>query len=169
MFKRNITFEDYDGIEQTEAFYFNFTKAELLELEVNYEGGLTATLDKIIAAKDHKSLVEEFKRIVLLAYGERSEDGKRFIKNEQLREEFSQTAAYSALFMELAMDSKKASEFINNTMPKDLAEAAKAEVLKAELAGKYGITPANAVPETTTEAPPETAPETPAIDPPPAA
>jgi hypothetical protein len=120
MLKRDITYEDFNGDTVTETFYFNISKPELIELDVEYEGGMSGFLQKIIDSKNGKELVSQFKRIVLLAYGQKSEDGKRFIKNDQLREEFSQTAAYQSLFMELAQDDNAAVVFLKGVLPKDL-------------------------------------------------
>ena len=119
MLKRDITYENFDGEQTTDTFYFNLTKSEIIELEVGYEGGLQAALQRIIRTNDSKSLISEFKKIVLSAYGVRSDDGKRFIKNDQLREEFSQTAAYDALFMDLATNDDAAATFIKGVVPKD--------------------------------------------------
>jgi hypothetical protein len=127
MLKRKITFEDFDGNPVTEEFYFNLTKSEIIELEVDYEGGLEATLKRIIANNDAKNLIKEFKRLVLLSYGVKSEDGKRFVKSDELRLGFSQTNAYDALFMELATNAEKAAEFVNGVMPRDLAALAAAQ------------------------------------------
>ena len=120
MLKRDITYENYNGETVTETFYFNLTKTEIVELEVGYSGGLEAFIQKIIDTKDNAGLVREFKKIVLLAYGVKSEDGKRFIKSDELREEFSQTAAYDALFMDLATNDDAAANFIKGIVPKDL-------------------------------------------------
>lgn len=120
MLKRDITYEDFDGNSVTETFYFNISKPELVELEVEKEGGLQNYLQKIIDTKDGKELIAQFKKIVLLAYGQRSDDGKRFIKNEQMKEEFSQTNAYNEIFMELATDDGKAAEFFLAVMPRDM-------------------------------------------------
>jgi hypothetical protein len=122
MFKRDVTYEDFDGEKVTETFYFNLTKTEIIELEVEYKGGLKEALDRIIKAQDNKQLVAEFKRIVLFSYGVKSDDGRRFIKNDTLREEFSQTAAYDALFMELAMNEESAAAFVNGIVPKDFVK-----------------------------------------------
>lgn len=124
MLKRTVNYEDFNGKNVSEDFYFNLTKAELLELELSYESGFAESLQRIIDAKDNKTLVFEFKKLVLLAYGVKSEDGKRFVKSDQLREEFQQTAAYSALFMELAVDANAASAFITGITPKDLLDQA---------------------------------------------
>jgi len=121
MLKRDITYEDFNGNTVTETFYFNISKPELVEMDVEYKEGMHAFLQKIIDTKDAKELIVQFKTLVLMAYGQKSEDGKRFIKNDQLREEFSQTAAYQALFMELATDDNAVALFIKGILPKDLA------------------------------------------------
>jgi hypothetical protein len=121
MLKREITYEDFDGQTVTETFYFNLTKTEIVQLEVDYDGGLESTLRRIITTEDVKALMREFKKIVLMAYGVRSEDGKRFVKNDELREAFTQTAAYDALFIELATNDEAAAKFIQGIIPKDLA------------------------------------------------
>jgi hypothetical protein len=124
MLKKSITYEDYNGETVTEDFFFHLSKAELVELEMSHEGGLSEAMKKIVAAEDGKSIIAEFKNIILTAYGVRSEDGRRFIKNQQLREEFASTEAYSTLFMELVTDADAASEFINGIVPQGLAEEA---------------------------------------------
>jgi hypothetical protein len=130
MLKRDITYEDFDGEKVTETFYFNLSKSEIIELEVGYKEGLQEVLQRIIKTEDRKRLVEEFKKIILLSYGVKSDDGKRFVKNEGLREEFSQTAAYDSLFIELATNDESAATFIKGIIPKDFAkEVEKAEVL----------------------------------------
>ncbi len=128
MLKREIIYENFDGEQVTETFYFNLTRSELVELEVGYQGGLQEAIQRIIKTDDKQSLIAEFKKLVLLAYGVRSEDGKRFIKTDQLREEFSQTAAYDSLFMELATSDEAAANFIKGVVPKDFQrEMAKVE------------------------------------------
>lgn len=122
MLKRNITYTDFNGNEVTETLYFNLTRTECIQLEIGYEGGLVATLERIIESKDVRQLITEFQNIVLAAYGVRSEDGKRFIKNDEVREEFKQTAAYDALFMELATDADTAAVFVNGIIPADLVQ-----------------------------------------------
>jgi len=120
MIKKTITYVDYDGNERTEDCYFNFSKAELVEMNLSTEGGLEAKLRKIIEEKDTPKIVELWKKILLDAYGIKSEDGRRFIKSEEISKEFSQTEAYSNLFMELSFDEEKAIEFVNGVIPKNL-------------------------------------------------
>ena len=124
MLKKTITYTDYNGSERTEDFYFNLTKAEVMEMELSVNGGLAEMIKKIIASQDTPSLVKIFKDLVLRAYGEKSADGKRFIKNEELKNEFVQTEAYSQLFMELATDADAASNFVNGIVPADVRDAA---------------------------------------------
>lgn len=126
MLKKTITYTDYNGVERTEDFYFNLTKAELLEMELTSVGGFSEMVQKIINTKDGPALTAIFKDLILKAYGEKSADGRRFIKNDEIRDAFSQTEAYSNLFMELATDDNAAAAFINGVMPADLvAEANK--------------------------------------------
>ena len=123
MLKKNIKYVDYDGNDRAEDFYFNLNKAEVIELQLGTVGGLTKTLEKIVQEKDTSRIIEHFKTIILKAYGEKSADGRRFIKSQELRDAFEQTEAYSELFMELASDAKMAAEFINGVLPKEAADA----------------------------------------------
>ncbi len=129
MLKKNIKYVDYDGIDRAEDFYFNLNKAEIVELELGTTGGLTKTLEKIVQEKDNKRIVEYFKAIILKAYGEKSADGRRFIKSQELRDAFEQTEAYSELFMELSSNAKAAADFISGIVPKEAADAAKQATL----------------------------------------
>lgn len=121
MFKKTITYEDYNGNKRTEDFYFNLTKAELMEMELGTNGGMKSMLERIMNTQDTKKIVEVFKDIILRSYGQKSDDGRRFIKSQELRDEFAQTDAYSELFMELATDDKAATLFINSIIPASIA------------------------------------------------
>jgi hypothetical protein len=127
MLKREIKYEDFDGNMVSDVFYFNLSQPELIELEVETTKGFGRLLQDIVESKDNKEIIARFKQIVLMAYGVKSEDGKRFIKSDQLKEEFSQTAAYSALFMELATNDDAAIIFLNGVLPREFrGEAGKA-------------------------------------------
>ena len=119
MLKKTITYTDYNGHQRTEDFYFNLNKAELVELELSASGGLTVMMDRIIAAEDNPTLFKIFKDRVLKAYGIKSDDGRKFIKNQEVRDDFAQTEAYSVLVMELVSDAEKAAEFFNLIIPQD--------------------------------------------------
>lgn len=120
MLKREIAYEDFNGNQVIDTFYFNISKTELIELEVEYQEGFGVMIQKIIDAKDNKALIKQFKEIILLAYGQKSDDGKRFVKSDQLREEFSQTAAFNTLFIEFATDDKAAAIFLKSVLPRDM-------------------------------------------------
>lgn len=135
MLKKTITYTDFNGEEVSEDFFFHLSKAELIELEMSQEGGLSAWLQKVVAAEDGKSIIAEFKKIILGAYGQKSTDGRRFIKNQDLRDEFESSEAYSVLFVELVTDAEAAAVFVNGVIPSDLAdEAVKIASLDTKLA-----------------------------------
>lgn len=117
MLKKTFTYVDYNGVERTEDHYFNLSKAELMEMELSTTGGLAEMINKIVAAQDAPSIIKVFKDLVLKAYGQKSADGRRFIKSKELSDEFSQTEAYSQLFMELATDADAAAAFVNGIVP----------------------------------------------------
>lgn len=122
MIKKTITFTDYNGVERTEDFYFNLTKAEVMEMEMSTTGGLAETIQKIVAAQDAPAIIKIFKNLVLKAYGEKSPDGRRFIKSDDISAAFSQTEAYSQIFMELATDADAAAKFVNGIVPADMTQ-----------------------------------------------
>ena len=124
MLKKTITYEDYDGNKRTEDFYFKLSKAEIMEMELSVSGGMTQMLNRIVAERDGEKIIKTFKEIILKAYGEKSPDGKRFIKSEELSTAFSQTEAFSQLFMELATDADAAAKFVNGIIPADTPKIA---------------------------------------------
>ncbi len=139
MYKKTLTYTDYNDVTRTEDFYFSLTEAELTEMQLGVEGGYAAMIQKIIKAKDTPALIKIFKELLLKSYGIKSDDGRRFIKSEELSREFTQTPAYSDLYMMLATDDKQASAFIKNIMPAKLK--AKAEELEKQ--GKIPDLPAS--------------------------
>lgn len=132
MYKKTITYVDYDENERTEDFYFNLTQAEVMEMELSTSGGMAEMIKGIVAAQDVPEIIKIFKRLILESYGKKSPDGKRFIKSDELTDEFKQTEAYSNLFMELAQDADAAAEFVNNVVAvnKKTAESANLAVKK---------------------------------------
>ena len=124
MIKKTITYKDYNQVDRTEDFYCNLSKAEVMEMEMSTSGGLAEMITRIVAAQDQPAIIKIFKDLILKAYGEKSPDGKRFIKSDELSIAFSQTEAYSQLFMELATDAEAASAFVNGIVPADMAKQA---------------------------------------------
>ena len=124
MIKEAITYTDYNGVSRTEDFYFNLTKAEVMELEMSTKGGLAEMIQRIVAAQDQPAIIKIFKDLIIKAYGVKSPDGKRFIKNQEVVDDFVQTEAFSELFMKLATDADAAAKFVNGIVPADLAKQA---------------------------------------------
>ena len=120
MLKKTIKYTDYDGNEREEDFYFNLSKAEVTEMELSKEGGMSEYIKKISATQNAPEVIKLFKEIITKSYGEKSLDGKRFIKNKELTEAFTQTEAYSELFVELASNADEAVKFVNGIMPKNM-------------------------------------------------
>lgn len=125
MLKKTITYNDYNGVERTEDHYFNLSKAELMEMELGVSGGMTEMIQRLVAAQDGPAIAKVFKDLILKAYGQKSADGKRFVKVEngrRLADDFLETEAYSQLFMELATDANAAANFMKAVMPADLVQ-----------------------------------------------
>ena len=154
MLSKKIKYTDYNGVEREETFLFNLSKAELMEMELGTAGGLADMIKSIVAAQDTPSIVKIFKKLVLQAYGEKSPDGKRFLKVDEkgnpLSVGFSQTEAYSNLFMELATDTNAAINFIRGIIPGDIdisdvdpneMPAGVAEILKQTAPAPTNVTP----------------------------
>ncbi len=126
MLKKTIKYTDFDGKERVEDFYFNLTQIELTKMSVSKEEGLDTYITKIIESKNMKEIFEVFQEIILMAYGEKSEDGKRFIKKKdgrRLADDFADSAAYDALFVELASNEKVAADFFQGIIPNDVQAA----------------------------------------------
>lgn len=120
MYVKEMEYADFNGVKRKEKFYFNLTKAEILDMELGKTGGLTEYIQKIIEAQDTPSIMALFKKLLLKSYGVKSEDGRRFIKNDQVREDFEQTQAFSDLYMLLALNDAEASKFVNAIIPEDM-------------------------------------------------
>lgn len=118
MLKKTITFTDYDGNERTEDYYFNLSKTESLELDFEYPGGLGVYMDYILKAQRHGEIFKLFKSIVMKAYGEKSLDGRRFIKNPEVTAAFVETEAFDKLLMDLMEHPETANEFMKGILPK---------------------------------------------------
>ena len=122
MLKKTIEFTDYNGEKRKEDFYFNLSKAELMEMELGTSGGFAEMLQKLVDTQDIPEIMKIFKKVIMKAYGVKSPDGKRFIKSDELSKEFTETEAYSELFMELLSDTDAATAFVNGIIPADAAK-----------------------------------------------
>lgn len=131
MLKRPITYVDFNDVEQTEDFYFNLTRAEILEMMVGPDEGLDKWLEKIVATNNNREILNEFKKIITTAYGQKSADGKHFLKSPEMSAEFLQSAAYDALFTDLTTNAEAAATFVIGILPKDMAKEAEKAVATA--------------------------------------
>lgn len=122
MIKKTVTFTDFDGVERTEDFYFHLSKAELAELQLSVVGGFEKLAESIKQKQDFPKAVNIFKELILKSYGEKSADGRRFMKSPEIVKNFEETEAYSIIFMELATDEKAANEFMSGVVPADMAK-----------------------------------------------
>lgn len=129
MYKKTITYTDYNGIERTEDFYFHLSKAKIVEMEAGELGGYGEMLKRIIDSKDGPTIMKVFKKFILDSYGIKSPDGKRFMQSEEISKEFEETEAYSELFMSLCTDPNAASEFVNSVLPLTVEQRKEAEAI----------------------------------------
>lgn len=130
MLTKPISYVDYDGNERSENFYFNLSKAELMEMQLSEAGGLEKMIRSIIDAQDTPKIFALFKKMILAAYGEKSADGKHFRKSEEISTDFMNTEAYTVLLMELASDPEAAAKFITEIIPPDMREPVETEIMK---------------------------------------
>ena len=122
MYKKTITYTDYNDVEQTEDFYFNLNKAELMRIQLQNNGTLQAKLERLINTRETSEIAQIFQDIIDMSYGVKSDDGKRFIKNQEVLDAFKQTEAYSELYVELTTNTDAAVEFITGIIPAKIAE-----------------------------------------------
>ena len=124
MIKETITYTDYNDVERTEDFYFNVTKTELLRMEADKNGAFSTVLEKFVKAKDVSDVLDAVEKFLWKAYGEKTPDGKQFIKSEELSRAFFQSPAYEVLFEKLNSNADFAYNFIMGIVPAELAKQA---------------------------------------------
>lgn len=122
MIKKTVTYTDYNGESRTETFYFHYTEAEILDMEMSEEGSFTERIQRIIDAKDKTALMKLIKKFVIDAYGVKSEDGKRFMKNDEVKAAFVECPAYSDIFMDMVTNDELAAEFVNGVIPNTMRD-----------------------------------------------
>ena len=133
MYKKTVEYEDFNGDKVKEDLYFNLSKAELLEMNFRSKGGLKNYIEAIINTNDQNALTDIFKSLLLKSFGIKSPDGRKFMKNAQIREEFECSIPYDIMFTTLSSDAKEAAAFVNGIIPKELAE----EMDKVEMPEEY--------------------------------
>lgn len=139
MYTKTIEYTDYNGGKRKEDFRFNLSEAEVLEMQLSFNGGLDTLINRIIQAQDQPTIIKVFKTLILKSYGIKSDDGRRFIKSEEISNEFAQTEAYNKLFIELATNTKSAIEFVNGISPNKLPETEVAKAMSEALPGSENL------------------------------
>lgn len=139
MLKRTFTFTDYNGVQRTEEHCFHLTQADLAMMNLSKYGGIEKHLRSIIDAQDIPTIAEELRQIIRKSYGKISPDGRRFIKSEEISDEFEQTEAYSQLFMEMITDENAAAAFASGIIPKDLADAVAAKMAEKDSGSSVSV------------------------------
>ncbi len=139
MLKKTIKYTDFNDNEISEDFYFNLSKAELIEMETKSNGGLKSKLERLINTRDISAIMEMFKEIIISSYGVKSDDGKRFIKSKEITDAFVQSNAYSELYVELASNSEAAIDFITHIIPSDLSKQLDQKQIDNLKAGKIEL------------------------------
>lgn len=126
MLVRKIKYDDLMGNEREKECYFHLNKAEVIQwLTSTGEATLDKVLERIIKERNGRKIMDTFDDLLRRSYGEPSVDGDLFVKDEEVWKKFRYSEAYSTIFTELVTDAKKAAEFVNGVVPKDLAEAVK--------------------------------------------
>ena len=116
MRKETITYTDYNNVTRTEDFFFNLNEAELTALQYGVDGGMKEMLERIVKSKDNKQIMACFRELIAKSYGEKSPDGRRFVKSKELSEAFMQTEAYNELMLRFMTDANYSAEFINDVL-----------------------------------------------------
>ena len=132
MFKKTVKYADLNGVKKEKDLYFHFFESEIYEMEMSEKGGFAETIYAMVRAEDTPTLTRIIKDFVLKAYGIKSPDGEQFIKSEKISTDFSQTGAFSALYMELVTDDKAMAEFVNALITDDIRESIKARLEKQQ-------------------------------------
>lgn len=125
MYKKTMETIDFGGTKRVEDYYFNLTAAELMEMQLSTEGGFKEMIQRVVDAQNQTEMTQIFKKMLCKAYGVLSPDGRKFIKNQAVLDDFLATQAYSDLYMELLTDANAATEFFNNAIPQDPEEKLK--------------------------------------------
>lgn len=120
MYRTDVTYENFEGEQVTETCYFNLTKAEMLQLQLQYPEGYQTYLQRLVDDNNRKAMIEEFKHILSMSYGERSADGRKFVKSEEISNAFMASEAYSELFLKFISEEGYVEKFMNAVMPKDI-------------------------------------------------
>lgn len=130
MFKKNISYVDYDGNKRNDEFYFNLNKAELMTLEFSYKGGIAGALQQSLRDHDMKTVMDIVTTMIKMSYGAKSADGRKFVKSPSVLEDFEFSEAYPTLLMDLVTNEGELDKFMTGIMPADLQADVRAQIAK---------------------------------------
>lgn len=71
MYRKNVTYTDFNGNEVTDSLYFNLTEVELMEMQLR-NGDMQEMLERLSKSKDMYQIVSTIKDIICSSYGERA-------------------------------------------------------------------------------------------------
>lgn len=142
MLRKTITYVDFNDEKRTEDFYFNLTKTELAELDIDAGGNLVNMLTRMARNQDGVGMAKFLKEMIVRSYGEKSDDGKYFEKGDGFAngKRFTQTAAFDVLFTEILTDpsGEAIQSFLYGIIPADIAAQAKANTTPNLVIGDEG-------------------------------
>lgn len=119
MLKETITFTNFDGKQVTETHYFNLTRAELVQWEMEHNEGVAEYFLRISQSNNKPELGQAFHDFLRRTYGLKSEDGNRHMKSEEISENFEHSAAFDEFYIKLITDEGFAGRFIKGVLPKE--------------------------------------------------
>lgn len=125
MYKTTVTYTDYDDVQRTEDLYFNLTTAELIKMENSIAGGLQKRIEIMMQRHDVPTIMQTMEDLIKQAYGQKSMDGRKFVKSDEIYDDFLQSGAYNEFYMGVITDEKKSSEFLDGIIPSDIKEKVK--------------------------------------------
>lgn len=137
MYRKVITYTDFNGNPKTKPFYFNLTRPELMEMKRSPLEEMQAIIVRIRGMEDpelelstvEKDEIQEkmgaiLRDLVIQSYGIKSEDGERFSKRVGNRmygagEDFVESMAYDSLYMEMISNPKNLIDFVKMIIPEE--------------------------------------------------
>lgn len=128
MITKTISYKNYNDLQVTRVFYFNWTIDEIAEWELSTPGGVQNWMDGIVKARSNETVMAIFRKVVGSSIGERTDDGEGFVKSKKARKQFIGSRAYDAMLIEFMENADRFANFFNELLPEGLDEiAARAE------------------------------------------
>lgn len=131
MYKKTLTFVNYDGKEMTQDLYFHLNQTDLIKITAKYAKGfkdpkdvnLNKVSQDILSQGDWPKVVSLLEDVILGSYGERSYDGDLFIKSKEVRDKFEYSVAYAEMFELLLTDNNEMQAFMSKVVEKTSSDS----------------------------------------------